>query len=472
MRHISIKVRMTIWFTVVMVVISSLMLVLVMLMNRNQVTKPPAAQVVSVVTRNADRLERSFEAERQFTSDASHELRTPVAVILAECDSLDHGQPTEEDYRQSVDVIRRQGQQMSRLIGQLLHITRLEQGTQKLQLETADLSQLVEVLCEEQAHLAPEGTTLAVHTQPDLLVNGDVTRLSRLLTNLISNAYRYGKPNGHVWVDLRREGQWAVLSVRDAARGKDGSGLGLSMVQQAARLHGGSVTVDSRIGGGAPSSSVCRWQNKTKRRTPSGPGVCAYSDAFVYLPGKFRRQAGLFRVHEHRVIAPVPLGQHTQQPQTGVLAVTLHPGLPKVRALFHGIAAGGDQGHGLALPQGRPLLPAVILVHSVYQPVQDRLHGRGAVPGVDGRGQHQQVAGQHAVENLLHVVVLGAAEHRPILLAHPAGPAGPDLQVIQPDRPAGPAQLFQLRRKGRRQRGGVALLPGTGQQDTGLFHVP
>lgn len=269
MRHISIKVRMTIWFTVVMVVISSLMLVFVMLMNHNQVTKPPAAQVVSVVTRNADRLERSFEAERQFTSDASHELRTPVAVILA---GLDHGQPTEEDYRQSVDVIRRQGQQMSRLIGQLLHITRLEQGTQKLQLETADLSQLVEVLCEEQAHLAPGCTTLAVHTQPDLLVNGDVTRLSRLLTNLISNAYRYGKPNGHVWVDLRREDRWAVLSVRDdgigiapedrerifqrfyqvdAARGKDGSGLGLFMVQQAARLHGGSVTVDSRIGEGS-----------------------------------------------------------------------------------------------------------------------------------------------------------------------------------------------------------------------------
>lgn len=154
----------------------------------------------------------------------------------------------------------------------LLHITRLEQGTQKLQLETADLSQLVEVLCEEQAHLAPEGTTLAVHTQPDLLVNGDVTLLSRLLANLISNAYRYGKPNGHVWVDLRREGRWAVLSVRDdgigiapedrerifqrfyqvdAARGQDGSGLGLLMVQQAARLHGGSVTVHSWIGEGS-----------------------------------------------------------------------------------------------------------------------------------------------------------------------------------------------------------------------------
>lgn len=435
MRHISIKVRMTIWFTVVMVTISTLMLVFVMLMNRNQVTKPPAAQVVSVVERNADRvevehgqldlsdvdlfrhgvytqvydgegrllagspppemteglplaegpvrqvqgtdglydvydvsipaagvwvrgvishtaqggvmevivplawtllpalilvsalggfliawlsfrpmekvistaeaisdggdlsrriglprgrseisrlaaafdgmcdrLERSFEAERQFTSDASHELRTPVAVILAECDSLDHGQPTEADYRQSLDVIRRQGQQMSRLIGQLLHITRLEQGTQRLQLETADLSQLVEVLCAEQAHLAPEGTTLAVHTQPDIAVTGDVTLLSRMLTNLISNAYCYGKPGGHVWVELHRDGGEAVLSVRDdgigiapedqerifqrfyqvdAARGKDGSGLGLFMVRQAVRLHGGSVTVESRIGEGS-----------------------------------------------------------------------------------------------------------------------------------------------------------------------------------------------------------------------------
>lgn len=130
----------------------------------------------------------------------------------------------------------------------------------------------MEVLCEEQAHLAPGGTALTVHTQPGLLVNGDVTLLSRLLANLISNAYRYGKPNGHVWVDLRREDRWAVLSVRDdgigiapedrerifqrfyqvdAARGQDGSGLGLFMVQQAARLHGGSVTVDSRIGEGS-----------------------------------------------------------------------------------------------------------------------------------------------------------------------------------------------------------------------------
>lgn len=270
MRHISIKVRMTIWFTVVMVVISSLMLVFVMLMNHNQVTKPPAAQVVSVVTRNADRLERSFEAERQFTSDASHELRTPVAVILA---GLDHGQPTEEDYRQSVDVIRRQGQQMSRLIGQLLHITRLEQGTQKTYMERADLSALAEAVCEQQRLIAPAGTELTLDAPEPVEVQADVLLMTRVLNNLIANAFRYGKDGGHVSVTVRRENGWAVLAVRDdgigiapeqqeriwqrfyqvdpARSGGEGTGLGLYMVRQIARLHGGTAEVDSAPGQGS-----------------------------------------------------------------------------------------------------------------------------------------------------------------------------------------------------------------------------
>lgn len=436
MRYLSIKVRMTIWFTLLMVVLSTLMLIFVMLMNRDQVTKPPAAQLLSVVEHNVDeiemdhgmldlsdvdvfrhgvytmlydregvllmgsappelteelplqggqmrqaegsdgayyvydqyvedaglwvrgvisqqaqggvmevivplawsllpvlivvsalggyliawlsfrplekvitltehisggddltcrvpmpkggrsevhrlagafngmcdRLERSFEAERQFTSDASHELRTPVAVILAECDGLERGQPEREDYRQSMAVIRHQGQQMSRLLGQLLSITRLEQGTQKLQRERADLSQLVEILCSEQAKLAPEGMSLRCRVEPDIWLMADVTLLSRLLTNLIANAYCYGRPGGHVWVELSRQGDCACLSVRDdgigippeqqekifqrfyqvdGARSRQGSGLGLFMVRQIARLHGGSVRVDSQPGQGS-----------------------------------------------------------------------------------------------------------------------------------------------------------------------------------------------------------------------------
>lgn len=78
-----------------------------------------------------DRLERSFKAEAQFTSDASHELRTPVTVILAECETLERTAETTEDYVEGMTVIHRQAEQMSRLIGQLLHITRLNRAPRR-----------------------------------------------------------------------------------------------------------------------------------------------------------------------------------------------------------------------------------------------------------------------------------------------------------------------------------------------------
>lgn len=221
----------------------------------------------------SDRVERSFKAETQFTSDASHELRTPVTVILAECDTLERTQPTAEDYQEGVGVIRRQAQQMSRLIGQLLHITRLEQGTQKTYMERADLSALAEAVCEQQRLIAPAGTELTLDAPEPVEVQADVLLMTRVLNNLIANAFRYGKDGGHVSVTVRRENGWAVLAVRDdgigiapeqqeriwqrfyqvdpARSGGEGTGLGLYMVRQIARLHGGTAEVDSAPGQGS-----------------------------------------------------------------------------------------------------------------------------------------------------------------------------------------------------------------------------
>lgn len=220
-----------------------------------------------------DRLERSFKAEAQFTSDASHELRTPVTVILAECETLERTAETTEDYVEGMTVIHRQAEQMSRLIGQLLHITRLEQGTQKTCMERGDLTALAEAVCEQQKMIAPEGVVLTFDGPESVEAQMDVILMTRLLNNLISNAFRYGSGGGHVRVTVRRTGSCAVLSVSDdgagippdqqekiwqrfyqvdAARsGGEGTGLGLYMVRQIARLHGGTAAVESAPGQGS-----------------------------------------------------------------------------------------------------------------------------------------------------------------------------------------------------------------------------
>lgn len=237
---------------------------------------PPGRDEISRLGQAFDsmfaRLETSFEAEKQFTSDASHELRTPVAVILAQCGDARRNAQTPEQYAEAIDVVERQAKRMSDLIARLLQMTRLEQGTQRAAMERADISSLVEVICEEQPRF-PRGITLQSDIQPDVEAWFDVTLMSRLLQNLINNAAQYGRENGHIWVALRRIEGDVVLSVRDdgigipadrldkiwqrfyqveSARGAEGgAGLGLPMVRQIAALHGGTVTVDSRAGEGS-----------------------------------------------------------------------------------------------------------------------------------------------------------------------------------------------------------------------------
>ena len=224
------------------------------------------------------RLEKNFEAERRFTSDASHELRTPTAVILAQAEyALELADSTEE-YQESMEVVRRQATHMRSIIDQLLLFSRLDQGTQRPVLAETDLSELLTQLCEEQKLLACSGIRLTSEIAPNITVQTDRNLLTRAVTNLISNAYRYGRPNGRIWVTLRRDAAQIILSVKDdgigiapenlekiwnrfyqenasrsenAADGERGLGLGLSMVKEIADLLGLKIRVSSEPGKGS-----------------------------------------------------------------------------------------------------------------------------------------------------------------------------------------------------------------------------
>lgn len=215
------------------------------------------------------RLEGSFEAEKQFASDASHELRTPTAVILAQCAALDKAGLSERDYKNGVAAIERQAQKMSRLINLLLNITRFEQGTAKPSFERADLSELAEVVCREMSSVRDD-VELSREIEPDIYAEIDVPLMSRLIENLIENAFKYG--GGKVHVKLARDGEDITLSVgdngpgippeelpkiwqrfyrADKSRSSGGLGLGLSLVKQIASLHGARIEAESFIGRGS-----------------------------------------------------------------------------------------------------------------------------------------------------------------------------------------------------------------------------
>lgn len=223
-----------------------------------------------------DRLEASFQREKQFTSDVSHELRTPAAVILTQCEfSLEMDQ-TPEEYREALEVIQQQGLKMKDLISQLLFISRLEQGREPLQIAACNLSSLVEQICAEQSQISDREITLRQNIQPELIAPADQRLFSRVISNLISNAYKYGRDGGNITVTLEEAGDQIRFQVSDdgigiadehlpkifdrfyqvdTARTSDdsaeaGAGLGLAMVREITQMHGGQISVESTLGEG------------------------------------------------------------------------------------------------------------------------------------------------------------------------------------------------------------------------------
>ncbi|MCC8163569.1 MAG: HAMP domain-containing protein [Lachnospiraceae bacterium] len=218
------------------------------------------------------RLDESFQTQQRFVSDASHELRTPAAVISAQCELSLEAPQSQEEYEEALRVIQRQSRKMNRLIGSLLDFTRLELQPERYAKEELDLSGLTESVCEDLALLREKNIELRCEAEPDIRFTGNRELLTRLLTNLIGNAYRYGNTDGHTWVTLCSDENAIVLRVQDdgigidkeslphlferfyqadASRSGEGNGLGLAMVKEIAGFHGGEISVESEAGLGS-----------------------------------------------------------------------------------------------------------------------------------------------------------------------------------------------------------------------------
>lgn len=185
-----------------------------------------------------DRLEHSFEAEQQFTSDASHELRTPTSVIMAQTEFALDRERTPEEYRSALLVIARQGRRMNALIGAMLDYTRLELRPGNYPMERLDFSSVTESTARDMAMIGLKNIKVETEIESGIYVCGNRMLLERVVQNLIDNAYKYGKEDGHILVRLRRsQADDALESLEKPITAKESEEGGSLLVQGLFKAH-------------------------------------------------------------------------------------------------------------------------------------------------------------------------------------------------------------------------------------------
>src|SRR5579885_3039111 len=229
-----------------------------------------------------ERLESSVRRIRQFTADASHELRTPIALIRATAELALRRERSPEHYRAALAEIQREAEQMTALTESLLTLARADSGGLELPLASVELKELVaDVVRQHEPLAAAKGIQLTARLpERSAPVNANESGLRRILLILMDNALKYTPPGGTITVCARSREDGVEILVEDSGEGIDraalphiferfyradpsradrpGAGLGLSIAQALAQAHGSQIAVESEPGQGARFSMLLR----------------------------------------------------------------------------------------------------------------------------------------------------------------------------------------------------------------------
>jgi signal transduction histidine kinase len=206
----------------------------------------------------------------EFLATLAHELRNPLAPIRNAVQILQLKDSRLEDWQHAAEVIGRQSQQMTHLVDDLLDISRISRGKLCLRMQPVDLREVVQGAVETSRPIVDaRGHRLTLEMPPkDLVLNGDLTRLSQILSNLLNNAAKFTEPGGTISLGARRDGEQVLISVKDDGvgipsemlphvfqmfaqvdwhrdRSQGGLGIGLQLVKSLVELHGGTIEATS-----------------------------------------------------------------------------------------------------------------------------------------------------------------------------------------------------------------------------------
>ena len=228
-----------------------------------------------------ERLARLLASQRRFTSDAAHELRSPITAVRGQLEVALRGQRTPGEYRACLESCLDDVERLTALAEDLLALARLEGRPTRGQDRVELRSVVEECLLRLSETASGSGVSLALLLGPQVTLQGDSLQLSRLLRNLVDNALRVSPRGTTVEVELQKDRDEILLAVMDRgsgvpqalcgrlfepfmrleagrARTQGGTGLGLAIAREIARVHGGELTYQDRPGGGARFVAVLK----------------------------------------------------------------------------------------------------------------------------------------------------------------------------------------------------------------------
>jgi heavy metal sensor kinase len=246
-----------------------------------------------------DRLARSIEQQRRFMADASHELRTPIAILRGEADvALSRPERSTGEYRESLQILREEARRLSQIVENLFTLARADAGNYPLTKSHFYLDELLgDCVRAARTLAAAKNIRLDHHSEEELLAEADESLIHRMILNLIDNAIKFTPPGGAISVKARREAAGYVITVEDTGPGIPselqsrvferffradqartqqhdggaGAGLGLAISRWIAEAHDGTLKLSSSN----PAGSVFVAYLQAAPQSPEPPSQTA-----------------------------------------------------------------------------------------------------------------------------------------------------------------------------------------------------
>lgn len=228
-----------------------------------------------VVLNDITEQRRLDDSRREFVANVSHELRTPLTNIKGYTETLLNAEDIDSETRRSfLSVVYGESDRMTRIVKDLLTLSRLDHGKIDVKTEIIDLCKVIgNAVSAMKIEAKNQGVELISKVSGEVMIKGDDERLTQVIINIISNAIKYNKKDGNVVIECKSQEKLAVVTISDTgigipkedlpriferfyrvdkarSRERGGTGLGLAIAEEIAQQHGGSMEIDSEYGKG------------------------------------------------------------------------------------------------------------------------------------------------------------------------------------------------------------------------------